>query len=329
MGLDAAPFLASVPFDAPRRRTTSDAWGDVKAGLDFVAHNLPRAHRVLVRLNPYPKPWRAVSIEMHDGARLSAWHVAGRPGAPAVLMLPGTFQTKDDTPRKRRAIDLWRRLGAHVLILDQRGFGGSAAFPGAAGYLESADAHAAADWLRASSGAKKVTLWGESLGGAVALLAASRPGAADRFERVLAWSPFADLDDATRASVSTDARGRTLLGSTYRWLLRHRTRNAVSDFREYLALRAAELGVTVDALVEAGSPARHMAALEAPAFVFHAADDAVVPVEHAKRLAATGAPLLHVEVLPRGAHLAFDRAAPSWYAGVTERIIANHATTLA
>src|SRR5438552_2019629 len=103
---------------------------------------------------------------MPDGARLAAWHGPGRPGARAVLFLPGTFQTKDDTSRKRRAMQLWRRFGAHVLIVDQRGFGGSAAHAPSGGGQEARDALVAAEWLSAQSGAARVTLWGESLGGA-------------------------------------------------------------------------------------------------------------------------------------------------------------------
>ncbi|MFA5861466.1 MAG: hypothetical protein WDA16_07195, partial [Candidatus Thermoplasmatota archaeon] len=116
--------FGSIPFDPKsERKRFADGWADAKAGLDFVAHNLPRAHRVLVRVNPYPKPWRSVMLEMPDGARLAAWHGPGEVGSsPAILLLPGTFQTKDDTPRKRRALHLWRRFApAHVLIVDQRG----------------------------------------------------------------------------------------------------------------------------------------------------------------------------------------------------------------
>ncbi|HET6405979.1 MAG TPA: alpha/beta fold hydrolase [Candidatus Thermoplasmatota archaeon] len=318
-------LFASIPFDAPRPRTTRDVLFDVKTGLDFVAHNLPPAHRVLVRLNPYPRPWRPMTIEAPDGARLAAWYGPGRADGPSILFAPGTFQTKDDTPRKKRAIDLWRRLGANVLIMDLRGFGGSHAALGSGGYLESRDLHLAADRLREESGAERVALWGESLGGAVSLLAASLPRAEERFSRVLAWSPFADLREAsTVANPSTDI-GRSLLGRTYRWLLRHRTRNEVRDFEQYLALCAQQLGMDVETLCHSCSPSAHVRRLRVPATVFHAEDDFVVPVEHAWRLARAGAPNLQVHVLPRGSHLAFDREAPEWYAAVTRKLLAGGA----
>jgi alpha-beta hydrolase superfamily lysophospholipase len=323
LGDGGARPLASIPFDEPRPLTARDVWSEVKQGLDFVAHNIPRAHALLVRLNPYPAPWRAETIVTPDGARLSAWHGAGRPGGPAVLMVPGTFQTKDDTPRKRRAMDLWRRLGAHVLIVDLRGFGGSHAYPGSGGFLEARDLLAAADWLRSRSGREKVFLWGESLGGAVTLLSASLPGAPARYEGVLAWAPFADLGDAIRAGSASSRRGQTLMGRTYRWLIRRRTRNEVADFGEYLRQRARDLNMPWEELVAAGSPCFHMEDLQVPATVFHAVDDPIVPVTHARLLAraAERAPRLSVHVLPRGRHLEFDRVAPEWYRATTTTML--------
>jgi pimeloyl-ACP methyl ester carboxylesterase len=316
-----SPYFSSIPFDAPRARTGRDVLSDIKHGLDFVAHNLPRAHHVLVRLNPYPAPWRAVNVEAADGARLSAWYGPGRPGAPAVLFAPGTFQTKDDTPRKRRAIDLWRRLGASVLIVDLRGFGGSHGSPGTAGVHEARDLHAAADWLLAESGARRALLWGESLGGAVSLLAGTLPGAASRFSRIVAWSPYADLRSATAVANPSTPVGRSMLGRTYRWLIRHRTGNEVRTFDQYLALVANQLQMSVDELCAVGSPELHVSRLRVPAVVLHAEDDFIVPVAHARRLEQRAGARLAVHVVPRGGHLDFDREAPLWYASITRKLI--------
>lgn len=311
--------LFGIPFDAPRRRSRADAWQDLKQGLDFVAHNLPRAHQLLVRVNPYPRPWRHLDVVGHEDVRLSAWYAQGEPGGPAVLFAPGTFQTKDDTPRKRRAIDLWRRLGASVLIMDLRGFGGSSAHLGSAGHLESRDLLRAADRLRAESGAKRVTLWGESLGGATALLSAALPEGRQRYDRVLAWSPFADLVKASRVASPQHAVGQTTLGRTYRWLLRRRT--DAPDFDAYLAMAAQELGISRYQLALEASPLTRVHDIQLPTDVFHAEDDDVVPVAHARWLQEARAPNLRVNVVPRGGHLDFDRVAPVWYGQVTEALL--------
>lgn len=317
------PVFASFPFDAPRTRTSRDLVYDVKQGLDFVAHNLPRAHDVLVRLNPYPRPWRPLTIDTHDGHKLAAWFGPGKPDSAAVLFAPGTFQTKDDTPRKRRAIDLWRRLGASVLILDLRGFGGSHGCPGTGGYHEAHDLHLAADRLLAESGKERTLLWGESLGGAVALRAGTLPGAQRRFSSIVAWSPFSDLRSASAVANPNTEVGRSILGRTYRWLIRRRAGSEVRTFEQYLDLCATQLGMTVDDLCRHGSPAEHIARLRVPATVFHAEDDHVVGVEHAHRLLRCQAPNLKVHIVPRGAHLDFDRAAPMWYSSVTRKLVAS------
>ncbi len=315
------PSGSGFAFDVPaRKRSPAILWDDVKAGLDFVAHNLPFAHSFFTRINPYPRPWTVVKVPGHDGAELAGVYAPGRPGGGAILMAPGTFQTKDDTSRKRRAIDLWRDLGAHVLVLDLRGFGGSHEHRGTAGYLEARDLHPAADWLRDRSGVSRVTLWGESLGGAAALLAGALPGAEERFEKVLAWSPFAELVDATRIASPTHPRGRTLAGVFYRALIRVRTRREAGNFDDYLERQANALGMSRAEFAFSASPVAHMRDLQVPAFVFHAEDDPIVPVKHARLFASeagTHAPRLHVEILPRGNHLLFDREAPEWYRLVT------------
>ncbi len=308
---------AGFPFDAPPVRGLRDTWATVKSGLDFFAHNLPFAHRVLERLNPYPAPWARVVLNGHGGAALAGVFAEGEPGGPAVLFAPGTFQTKDDSERKRRALDLWRRLGAHVLVLDLRGFGGSHEHMGTAGILESQDLHLAADWLRQRVGSERVTLWGESLGGATALLAGTLDGAEGRFDRIVAWSPYGELKDALRIASAYHPRGRTLAGRAYRSLLRIRLGNAAKDFDEYFAWQAGVLGMTVEELVHAASPIHHVARLRVPTFVYHAEDDRIVPVRHARLLSEVNAEHLHVEIVPRGEHLVFDRHAPVWYASVT------------
>lgn len=313
--------LSSIPFDAPSTRHPLDLWADVKTGLDFIAHNLPRTHTLLVRLNPYPRPWRHVRVTGHGGVTLHAWHGPGKPGAPAIVILPGTFQTKDDTPRKRRAIALWRRFGAHVLILDMRGFGESYHLEGTAGHLESRDALHAADWLREQSGVSRVHLWGESFGGATALLAGTLPGAEERIAGVVAWSPFADLAEAARVATPGTPEGETALARTYRWLLRRRTHNEVQTFEQYLDRVAKGLGMTKADLLHTCSPLHRLAELRVPAVVLHAEDDPVVPCWHAKRLADLGLGNLAVHVVPRGGHLDFDRHAPAWYDAVTTRLL--------
>jgi alpha-beta hydrolase superfamily lysophospholipase len=205
--------------------------------------------------------------------------------------------------------------------MDLRGCGGSHAAHGTAGYHEERDLHVAADRLLRESGNATAILWGESLGGAVSLVSATLPGAEDRFEQVIAWSPFCDLADASDVANRDTPIGRSLLGKSYRWILRQRMGKDVHDFQEYLVYCASELGMSVDELLRHGSPLAHIADLRVPATILHAEDDDIVPVRNAERFAESGARNLSVKIVPRGAHLEFDREAPQWYRAVTAKML--------
>src|SRR5438046_8662833 len=119
-----------------------------------------------------------------DGLKLAAWLVP-RPGAPAVILLHGYPADKADMlPIAAR---LARRFT--VLLLDQRYFGRSEGRLTTLGFRERQDLGRAVDFL-AARGFGRVGVFGFSLGGAVALLAAAED---PRIRAVAAYAPFADL----------------------------------------------------------------------------------------------------------------------------------------
>lgn len=329
--LDPA-FLAeidAIPF-APRDvwRSPAHYLSVTKGALDFVAHNLPRVNSVLVRLNPYPRPFERVRVPVDDeGTTLGGWHGPGKPGSPAVVFAPGTFQTKDDTSRKGRAIRFWRDLGCHVLAVDLRGFGDSHESWGTGGYLEAHDLLRAAEWLKARSGDSRVTLVGESLGGASAIIASALPGASESLNGTLAWSPFADLVDQSKyVTTNPGVRHPFFLAYTfYRLMTTVRSGGEVRDFRDFFRVRSAMLGLTADELVRRSSPVTYAQDVAVPTLAFHAEDDPIVPVSEAHRLidAARGNPLVRARVLPTGAHVSFEEHAPEWYWRTTRAFVAH------
>src|SRR5881296_1144976 len=107
-----------------------------------------------------------VAITTDDGLRLAAWLVA-RPGAPAVVLLHG--YPADRADMLPIAAGLASRFT--VFLLDQRYFGRS-------------------EGRLATRGVGAVGVFGFSLGGAVALLAAAED---PRIRAVAAYAPFADL----------------------------------------------------------------------------------------------------------------------------------------
>jgi hypothetical protein len=111
-----------------------------------------------------------VTLKSRDGERLIAWYVPARDGKPLVLY----FQGNAGASNLRVNRFTWLTAGgAGLLALSYRGYGGSTGHPTEAGLID--DARAAYDFARAHADAKRIVLFGESLGTAVATkLAAER-----------------------------------------------------------------------------------------------------------------------------------------------------------
>ena len=105
-----------------------------------------------------------------DGEKLVAWHVAPK-GAKRVVIY---FQGNAGGLNLRAGRFKWLiEDGTGLVALSYRGYGGSSGKPSEAGFIR--DAIAAYDFAAARYSAKRIVLWGESLGTAVATaLAAER-----------------------------------------------------------------------------------------------------------------------------------------------------------
>ena len=111
-----------------------------------------------------------VFLRTEDGVRVHAYWLPGeshgRPADRAILFLHGNG---GDASRRLPNADRLRGLGAHVLLLDYRGYGKSEGRPSEAGAY--ADARAALDYLTKDRGLSedRIVVFGRSLGGAVAI----------------------------------------------------------------------------------------------------------------------------------------------------------------
>jgi uncharacterized protein len=111
-----------------------------------------------------------VMLTSDDGEHLIAWHVAPRGDKPLVIY----FQGNADSLKARVGRFTWLTAdGTGLLALCYRGYGGSTGKPTEDGLIR--DARAAYDFARVRIPAKRIVLFGESLGTAVATaLAAER-----------------------------------------------------------------------------------------------------------------------------------------------------------
>jgi uncharacterized protein len=109
-----------------------------------------------------------IALASSDGERLRAWHVPPRGGRPVVIYFQGNAGGLD----LRVGRFGWLiEDGTGLVALSYRGYGGSSGTPSEQGFVR--DAIAAYDFAAARYGPKRVVLFGESLGTAVALALAA------------------------------------------------------------------------------------------------------------------------------------------------------------
>ena len=214
-----------------------------------------------------------VTIRADDGVALAAWLVA-RAGAPAVILLHGYPAEKADLLPLASA--LARRFT--VLLVDLRYFGKSGGRVTTLGFRERADLARAVDFLE-GRGLTPVGVFGFSLGGAVALLAAAED---PRIRAVAAYSPFADLR----------VLGRDLY--TFLWVLRF----------PVIELMVVWGRVFLGGDITRPSPEAAAARLTIPVLLIASRSDEQIPFHHAERLqrALAGNARARFDFADHGAH---------------------------
>ena len=109
-----------------------------------------------------------VTFPSESGSLIHAWYAVGRPGAGAVLLLHGVGA--DRSAMTSRAVFL-HALGYSVLLIDFQAHGESPGKHITAGYLESRDAAAAAEYLHRTLPQERLGVIGLSMGAAAIVLA--------------------------------------------------------------------------------------------------------------------------------------------------------------
>jgi fermentation-respiration switch protein FrsA (DUF1100 family) len=114
-------------------------------------------------------------FQAEDGTKLHGWFVPHP--APKAVILFTHGNGGNITHRSELMHEMHRRLGVTTLLFDYRGYGRSEGSPSGEGILQ--DARAARAWLtkRAGISPERLVIFGESLGGAVAVQLAAEGGA--------------------------------------------------------------------------------------------------------------------------------------------------------
>jgi len=130
-------------------------------------------------------------LESIDGERLIAWHVPPLGDRPVILYLHGNAGALN---LRAGRFEWLIAEGDGLLALSYRGFGGSSGQPSEQGLIN--DGLAAYDFAAARYPARRIVLWGESLGTAVAVAVAAER----KVGGVILDAPFTSIADLGAAA---------------------------------------------------------------------------------------------------------------------------------
>lgn len=230
-------------------------------------------HRVLVQTpDRVGLRYESVALRAADGVELAAWFMpaAGKPRA-TVLFLHGNAE---NISTHFMNVAWMPAEGFNVLALDYRGYGASTGTPSLAGMQLDIDAALAALLARPDVDARRIVLFGQSLGGALAIHYAARGAQRGALRAVIADSAFADY-----RTIASEKLAASALTWPFQWL------PALVVDNDYSPL----------ASVAAVSPL--------PLLLIHGEADAIVPRQHAQRLFEAARPPKELWLLPGVGHI--------------------------
>ncbi len=136
-------------------------------------NRLVRPPRQPITLNPNDFMLAAEDVEFNaaDGVPLKGWYLAGRRGAPGLLLCHGLGENR---AALMNLVPLLQKAGYHILMFDFRAHGESAGVRSTLGVDEAQDVLGAADFLAAQPGVdgKRLGGWGKDTGAHALVLAA-------------------------------------------------------------------------------------------------------------------------------------------------------------
>jgi uncharacterized protein len=165
------------------------------------ANTHPPKYSLFEPPSAYKADYEDVVFTSQDGVTLKGWLVKPshpRQPSPAIIICHGLGANKSDFTELAATLS---RRGYAVLLFDFRAHGESGGSRSSLGYREQDDVLAAFGFLKARPGmdAEKIGIFGFSMGGASAILAAAR---SHGFRAVVTDSSFANLRDLARSAIA-------------------------------------------------------------------------------------------------------------------------------
>lgn len=230
--------------------------------------------------------YERVELQAADGTDLFAWFLPARGEAHAtVLFLHGNAE---NISTHFVNVAWMPAAGFNVLALDYRGYGASQGSPSLPGVQLDIDAAMRALLARPDVDPRRLVLFGQSLGGALAIHYAARSAYRESLRAVVADSAFADYRRITQEK---------LAGNPLTWAF------------QWLPF------LTVDNAYSPLASVKHLSPIAL--LLIHGEDDGIVPVEHSRRLHEAAAKPKALWIVPGAGHIQALQADP-----VRERLTA-------
>jgi uncharacterized protein len=216
--------------------------------------------------------YESLALRADDGVELVAWFMPARDTARAtVLFLHGNAE---NISTHFLNVAWMPAEGFNVLALDYRGYGGSAGSPSLPGVQRDIDAALAALLARGDVDPRRIVLFGQSLGGALAIHYAARGAHHLNLRAVIADSAFADYGLIVREKMA---------GFFLTWPL------------QWLPALTVDNRYSPRAAIHAVSPI--------PLLLIHGEADSIVPPHHSRQLYEAAAQPKELWIVPAAGHI--------------------------
>lgn len=256
------------------------------------ANTHPPRYPLKTAPSEYHVAYETVSFSSEDGIDLKGWLVKPahqNPQSPAIIICHGVGANKSDFTELAASLS---KRGYYVLLFDFRAHGDSSGSRTSLGLHEQKDVAAALGLLKSHPAidSRRIGIYGFSMGGSTAILAAART---DAFAAVVADSAFTSLRD----------QARTAITGFYR----------LPSF-PFLHLAMLWYRISFQTGVKSVSPIDVIHGISpAPVFLIAGDGDALIPAENGRRLFEAAAEPKELWIIPGAAHGATLAAAGSEY----------------
>jgi len=230
-------------------------------------------HQILVTTpEQFGVDYQRMEFQADDGTALFAWFLPARgPAKASVLYLHGNAENIST----HFANVAWMpAAGFNVLALDYRGYGASQGKPSLRGAQLDIDAAMRALLARPEVDPKRIYIFGQSLGGALAIYYGAHTAYRANVRAIIVDSPFSDY-----RLIAEEKLASTPLTWAFQWVPRLTVNNDYSPI----------------ASVKALSPI--------PLLLIHGDHDGIVPVQHSERLYEGAGQPKELWVLPGVGHI--------------------------